>query len=191
MTVPACSQRLAQPGGCSHSPAPSFGPAPRRWVLQGLQKYLCAGPWGPGLWGPRAPGAPVPLGLAARRRRRQEQLLQLQREGARKGVGTAARAGEKAPWLTCEHIHPRASDPKMGQNKYQAGRVGVSSSQILGAVGQVPGCVQPCGGRGCPRSIQPTDPQAGWGSEDRREFTSHGHTGAAVASQLLTPSLLP
>lgn len=95
------------------------GQLPGGGCCTGSWKYLCAGPCGPGLWGPRAPGAPVPLGLAARRRRREEQLLQLQREGARKGVGIAARAGENArgataPWLTCEHINHRASDPRMG-----------------------------------------------------------------------------
>lgn len=155
VTVPACPQPLGQPRG-----SPSFGTAPRRWVLQRLGLYLCAGPCRPGFWGPRAPGAPVPLGLAARRRRRQEQLLQLQREGARKGVGITVRAGENtqgatAPWVMCEHIHHPASDPKMGQKKYRAERVRVRISLLLVPVGQVPGGVLPCGGSGLPpRSAQ-------------------------------------
>lgn len=88
-------------------------------------------------------------------------------EGRRKSPGATA------PWLMCQHIHHPAFDPKMGQKKYRAGRVRVRISLLLMAVGQVPGCVQPCGGRGCPH-IQPRDLQAGWGSEDRREFPSQG-----------------
>lgn len=170
-TVLACPQPLGQPRG-----SPSFGTAPRRWVLQGLEAVpLCraglAGILGsPGAGhsrpaGPRSSEATETGAASSAAKRRGKKRSGHRSEGRRKNTQEAT-----APWFMCEHIHYRASDPKMGQKKVSGrGRVRVRISHLLVAVGQVPGCVQPC-----PHDIQLKDPQAGWGSEDRREFPSQG-----------------
>lgn len=196
VTVPACPQPLGQPRG-----SPSFGPALRRWQLQGLGQYLCAGPCGPGLWGPRAPGTPIPLGLTARRRRRQEQLLQLQREGARKGVGIAVRAGEKAqepqPLGSCVSTSIiQHSTQKWGKKSIGQGGLGLGFPSSSWLWGRCLAVCSPVGVGAVPTFSPGTSRQVGavrTGGNflPRDNSTGVRHTGAAVASQLLTPPILP
>lgn len=176
-----------------------LGQLPGGGCCRGWRQYLCAGPGWPGFWGPRAPGTPVPLGLAARRRRRQEQLLQLQREGARKGVGIAVRAGEKTPRRpqplgscvsTSITEHPTQ---KWDKKKYQAeGGLGLgfpTSSWLWGRCLAVCSPVPTIFSSKTPRQAGAV--RTGGNFLPRDNPTGVRHTGAAVASQLLTPPILP
>lgn len=160
--------------------------APKRWAPDRLElcpprKYLCAGPCGSGFRGPRAPGAPVPLSLAARRhvRWREEQLLQLQREAARKGVGIAARARESAGGAAAPRLMPalRRSiaehlTQKWGRKNKKAGRY---FSHICGARRLATHSPEGVGAVSTAFTHVPRDPQAGRGGGDMREFTSQWH----------------
>lgn len=136
-----------------------------------LRKYLCAGPGGPGFGRPRAPGAPIPLHLTARRRWREEQLLQLQQEVARECVSMAA-----PPTSTARRglrAAPSAELPLWGE---KAGGI----SQLPVPTASCPGAAQ--GQRG-----------GGAGAE---EFASQGHPrsdhmGAVVAFHATLHQLCP